>query len=602
VLADLPAVQSIYNERLAARRGALARWRNLDERIANLRLVVFVLGVVVGIASFALDLIAGPWLVAPFVGFISLVVWHAYVIRSARTVEIAVEYYLRALSRLDGTWPGTGNQRCDLVDDEHPYAADLDLFGHGSMFELLCNARTQAGERSLAAWLAAPASKEVVCGRQAAVDELRDRIDLREDLAMLGRDVGEFVHPDALIAWGERPSPFSPAVARWARIAAWMLASAAVGSVVAWALTPVGPWPLIVVIVLEWVTGRLLRDRLDAVLAGVQQPEEELVVLARVLDRMQQERLQSPRLAVLRQQLLTGNIVASVSIAALERRISWLNAQRNQFFAPFAYLLMWGVHFGLAIEGWRRQYGTQIRFWLDAVGELEALCDLSGYAFEHPADPFPEIRDCGPYFEGEEIGHPLLVETDCVRNSVRLDGECRAMIVSGSNMSGKTTLLRTVGINAVLALAGAPVRAKRLVLSELKVGATIRIHDSIQKGRSRFYSEIKRLQTLMEISRKGDGKLLFLLDEILHGTNSHDRRVGGEAVLRSFIDARGIGLVTTHDLALAGIADSLSPRAVNVHFADTLEQGKLHFDYVMRPGVVTRSNALELMRSVGLDV
>ena len=602
MLADLPAVQSIYNERLAARRGALARWRNLDERIANLRLVVFVLGVVVGIASFALDLIAGPWLVAPFVGFISLVVWHAYVIRSARTVEIAVEYYLRALSRLDGTWPGTGNQRCDLVDDEHPYAADLDLFGHGSMFELLCNARTQAGERSLAAWLAAPASKEVVCGRQAAVDELRDRIDLREDLAMLGRDVGEFVHPDALIAWGERPSPFSPAVARWARIAAWMLASAAVGSVVAWALTPVGPWPLIVVIVLEWVTGRLLRDRLDAVLAGVQQPEEELVVLARVLDRMQQERLQSPRLAVLRQQLLTGNIVASVSIAALERRISWLNAQRNQFFAPFAYLLMWGVHFGLAIEGWRRQYGTQIRFWLDAVGELEALCDLSGYAFEHPADPFPEIRDCGPYFEGEEIGHPLLVETDCVRNSVRLDGECRAMIVSGSNMSGKTTLLRTVGINAVLALAGAPVRAKRLVLSELKVGATIRIHDSIQKGRSRFYSEIKRLQTLMEISRKGDGKLLFLLDEILHGTNSHDRRVGGEAVLRSFIDARGIGLVTTHDLALAGIADSLSPRAVNVHFADTLEQGKLHFDYVMRPGVVTRSNALELMRSVGLDV
>ncbi|OGQ77546.1 MAG: hypothetical protein A2289_08095 [Deltaproteobacteria bacterium RIFOXYA12_FULL_58_15] len=592
----------MYNERLAARRGALARWRNLDERIANLRLVVFVLGVVVGIASFALDLIAGPWLVAPFVGFISLVVWHAYVIRSARTVEIAVEYYLRALSRLDGTWPGTGNQRCDLVDDEHPYAADLDLFGHGSMFELLCNARTQAGERSLAAWLAAPASKEVVCGRQAAVDELRDRIDLREDLAMLGRDVGEFVHPDALIAWGERPSPFSPAVARWARIAAWMLASAAVGSVVAWALTPVGPWPLIVVIVLEWVTGRLLRDRLDAVLAGVQQPEEELVVLARVLDRMQQERLQSPRLAVLRQQLLTGNIVASVSIAALERRISWLNAQRNQFFAPFAYLLMWGVHFGLAIEGWRRQYGTQIRFWLDAVGELEALCDLSGYAFEHPADPFPEIRDCGPYFEGEEIGHPLLVETDCVRNSVRLDGECRAMIVSGSNMSGKTTLLRTVGINAVLALAGAPVRAKRLVLSELKVGATIRIHDSIQKGRSRFYSEIKRLQTLMEISRKGDGKLLFLLDEILHGTNSHDRRVGGEAVLRSFIDARGIGLVTTHDLALAGIADSLSPRAVNVHFADTLEQGKLHFDYVMRPGVVTRSNALELMRSVGLDV
>ena len=264
-------------------------------------------------------------------------------------------------------------------------------------------------------------------------------------------------------------------------------------------------------------------------------------------------------------------------------------------------LLLWSTQFAIAIENWRRISGPAVGRWLAAVGEFEALCALSGYGYEHPADPFPELVEQGICFEGEGLGHPLLPVDLCVRNDVRLGGELRVLLVSGSNMSGKSTLLRTVGTNAVLAFAGAPVRAAGLRLSPLSVGASIRIVDSLQDGSSRFYAEITRLRQLVDMT-KGAFPLLFLLDELLHGTNSHDRRIGAEAVVRGLVDRGAVGLFTTHDLALAEIAEALGPRAANVHFQDHLEDGKIVFDYVMRPGIVRKSNALELMRSVGLEV
>jgi DNA mismatch repair ATPase MutS len=228
------------------------------------------------------------------------------------------------------------------------------------------------------------------------------------------------------------------------------------------------------------------------------------------------------------------------------------------------------------------------------------LCSLSAFAYEHPADIFPEIVGSGTLFDGEDLRHPLLPSDKSVPNSVRLDTNRQIFIVSGSNMSGKSTLLRTVGVNAVLALAGAPVRAKRMQLSIVAIGATIRVMDSLQQGTSRFYAEIKRLHDIMELAKKMP--TLFLLDEILHGTNSHDRAVGAEAVIRGLIGRGAIGLVTTHDLALTKLADTLAPQAANFHFQDHLENGRMVFDYRLHPGVVEKSNALELMRAVGLEV
>jgi DNA mismatch repair ATPase MutS len=240
--------------------------------------------------------------------------------------------------------------------------------------------------------------------------------------------------------------------------------------------------------------------------------------------------------------------------------------------------------------------------WLRAAGELEAFSALSTYAYEHPADPFPMLVEGEGLFDAQALGHPLLPEETAVRNDVTLGaGGARVIVVSGSNMSGKSTLLRSVGINVVLALAGAPVRATYLRLSPLGLGATLRVEDSLQDGRSRFYAEIVRIRGIVERARS-PLPLLFLLDEILHGTNSYDRRVGAEAIVRALAAAGAIGLVTTHDLALTELPGHLSVEAINMHFEDRLEDGQMVFDYRMRPGVVKHSNALALMRAVGLDV
>jgi DNA mismatch repair ATPase MutS len=277
-----------------------------------------------------------------------------------------------------------------------------------------------------------------------------------------------------------------------------------------------------------------------------------------------------------------------------------LDWQRNQLFAPIAILLLWQAHLSFALEGWRKKYGEKIRFWIQSVGEIETLSSFSCYSYEHPEDPFPEIVD-GTCFEGTGLGHPLIPENQCIRNSVELNLEKRLKIVSGSNMSGKSTLLRTIGVNAVLALAGAPVRAKHLRLSPLSIGASIHILDSLQTGSSRFYAEITRLRQIMDLAQNKP-PVLFLLDEILHGTNSADRLIGAEAIVRGFLQRNAIGLLTTHDLALTNIADKLGPVAENIHFQDHIEDGRIAFDYRVHPGVVQKSNAIALMRAVGLEV
>ena len=276
-------------------------------------------------------------------------------------------------------------------------------------------------------------------------------------------------------------------------------------------------------------------------------------------------------------------------------------------FAVFAIVFMWGPNFALAIERWRQRHGPRISEWIEALAELEALSSLAGYAFENPDAVFPELVPAdagasspGPVIEGEALGHPLLSRAACVANDLHLDGPVRAHVISGSNMSGKSTFLRTVGINVVLALAGAPVRAVRMRVSPVRIGATLRVQDSLQEGASRFWAELVRLRVVSELAKVEP--TLFLLDEIFHGTNSHDRRIGAEALLRSLLAHGAVGLLTTHDLALAEAAEALAPAATNVHFEDQLRDGELHFDYRMREGVVRKSNALALMRSVGLEL
>jgi len=585
-----------YKRRLEARRSEVARYDARHRLMGDLRLAV-ALGAA-GLAWLALGrgLLSGWWLLAPAAVFTALAVVHDGVLRGCRACQRAVDYYERALARLDHRWMGAGEPGTRYTDPAHPYADDLDLFGPGSLFELLSTARTPMGEDALAAWLRTPAAPATVLARQAAVAELRPRLDLRETLAVLGEDVRSEVHPAALAAWGEgAPVPWR----RWEKPVADALAVLAVVGAVVWAVWGERDFFLAVVLV-ESAWFLHVRRRTDRVLAGVDMAAHDLDVLAQVLVRLEREQFASPLLAGLRSQLDIEGWPPSRRLRRLKRLVHLVESADHVLLRVVDPLLQYRVHLAFLVEAWRKQSGPAARRWLAAVGEMEALSSLAGYAYEHPADPFPEFTE-GALFEGEALGHPLLPEDRTVRNDVRLGDVPRVLVVSGSNMSGKSTLLRTMGVNAVLAQAGAPVRAARLRLSPLRVGASIRVLDSLQGGSSRFYAEITRLRQIVDLAG-GPVPVLFLIDEFLNGTNSHDRRIGAEAVVRGLVDRGALGLVTTHDLALAHIADVLAPRAANVHFEDHLEDGKLRFDYRLRPGVVRKSNALELMRSVGLDV
>ena len=584
-------VREEYERRLAARREAAARHESQFGRIGVWRLFT-------GIAT-AFILWYNFWLLPiPVAGFIALLVWHEKIARRVAGEKRAADYYARAINRLEGKWSEAGETGDRFRDPNHPYADDLDLFGRGSVFQLLNSARTIAGESTLAAWLKAPSAAEEVRGRQEAVTELRERLDLREDLALLGEDVRSGLHADVLMRWGNRTAT---AIRAWHRVAAFALSASLV---VAFAGYMFQLWtlaPLLLIVLFELAFFTTVRRHVQSILGSVDTPARDLRILAEVLGRLEREPLKSGLLGTLKQRIATEGVPASKQIARLRRLIEYRDQANNQMFAIIAEPLLWSAQFAFAIERWRQASGPHIGEWIAAVGEIEALSSFAGYAAEHPEDPFPQLEAEAPLFDGSGIAHPLISPAVAVRNDVRLDHELRLLLISGSNMSGKSTLLRSVGLNTVLAWAGAPVRAKQLRVSRLEVGAAMRAQDSVLDGKSRFYAEITRLRCVVDLVDR-PAPLLFLLDEILSGTNSHDRLIGAAAVVRSLVERGAIGLVTTHDLALAHIADDLAPHALNVHFEDHIEDGKIAFDYRMRPGVVQKSNALELMRSVGLEV
>jgi hypothetical protein len=597
-IANAASRRQIYTERLAARQAMADRFARALDQLGWSRVGVFTAGVALAILVFVFRR-AGPlWLVLPAAVFLVLLYWQDQVAQRLRRAQRAVRFYARGLERLEERWQGTGEAGLRFLDEAHPYALDLDLFGTGSLFERLCTARTHLGENTLADWLRGPAPRDEVLARQTAVRELVPRLDLREDLALLGTDMPGGVDFSALVAWGLAPRVLT---SKPVRLLAAGLGTLNFITLFGWLFLDFTSLPFAAALLLSGLIMLGLRARVRAVLGPVEAAAEGIALLAGLLARLENEPFAALRLRALQSALQAEGRLPSQQIAELARRVEWHAARHNQLFAPVAVLLLWNTQFAFAFEAWRARSGPALPHWLAAIGTIEALAALAAYTFENPADPFPEISAGTAEFNGVDLGHPLLPIERCVCNDVALTSPLRLLLVSGSNMSGKSTLLRTVGINAVLALAGGPVRARRLTLTPLAVGATLRVQDSLQAGRSRFFAEITRVRQLMELTH-GSVPVLFLLDELFHGTNSHDRLIGARAVIGRLLDAGAVGLVTTHDLALTQIACELSPRAQNVHFEDDFVNGSMSFDYRMRPGVVPRSNALALMRSVGLDV
>ncbi|HEU5341253.1 MutS-related protein [Edaphobacter sp.] len=603
-IAATPSPAEEYRQHQQARQTLAARFEKTHIRLGNLRLVIFLAAAIMAWFSLDHDTFSTWWLLAPVALFATIAVFHAHILYKRERAERAADHYAKGIARIEDRWTGNGQQTQRPETANHVYAADLDLFGPASLFELLSQARTRMGEDTLAHWLLAPSPIASLRQRHAAIDELRPRLDLREDIAVLEgssrKDIKTGVHPEALIGWAEAPAQLVHPNVRWL---ARLLALAAIATAILW-IESGTKTPFFSVLIIEAAIAALLHKRTTEVLHATAHAFDDLKLLSALVARIERESFTTSQLQNIRKSLVSKQLPASKAIARLATIAGYIDSLENPIVHFLDIPLLYSVQTAYAAEAWRRVHGSAVRRWLEAIGEAEALLSISAYSYEHPADSFPDlIEDGQPLFDATQLGHPLIPAAKCIRNNVSIGGvdAAQALLISGSNMSGKSTLLRAIGINTVLAMAGAPVRAESLRLTALHVGASILINDSLQQGSSRFYAEIIRLRRIADLAEKSP-PLLFLLDELLQGTNSKDRLTGAAGVVRALLDAGAIGLISTHDLALTHIGSNNDHRLHNVHFQDEIEDGRMKFDYTLRDGVVTHSNGIELMRLIGLKV
>lgn len=549
---------------------------------------------------------AGAWagLGATVAAFVALVLVHARVIEAKERAAAALRFHERGLARMAHAWgdlPATSER---FVSADHPFARDLDVFGRGSVMQLVDATETRLGEERLAKLLqleepgAWPAD---VAERQAAARDLAGRPAFREALAAAGGVLaGERADPAPLLAWAEaKDDGLTPAI----RVLAWLVPGAVVAGVAATAAMHLRAGVETLVVVAAIGVGLATGRRLTRMLEAASTREQAVSRWRAMIEAIEQEPFDAPLLVRERARLSAADRRASVEIAALERIVGFVDARRNEVFALLiGPILMWDVHCAAALLRWRARAGAHVRGWLEALAEVEALASLGGFAHEHPSFVFPELAPQATV-DAHGLGHPLIADDKRVGNDVHLPTAGRALVVTGSNMSGKSTMLRAIGVNVVLANAGAPVCATAARIGPARVATSMRIDDSLEQGVSHFYAELRRLKRVIDLAREtGRPAVLFLLDEILHGTNSRERVLGACAVVKELLARGALGAVSTHDLGITALEKELRGRVENVHFEEQVRGEEMSFDYVLRPGIVQSSNALRLMRAVGIDV
>lgn len=582
--------------------------------ISNLRGVSFGTFVIAGLfALFGDDGdVAGPLSGVGFVGFVVLLFVHAKVIRAEDAARRRAQVNADAHARVTDGWRELPADGARFADAAHPYADDLDVFGRGSLYQRVSVAHTHFGQEALANLLRAPASAADISLRQEAVRALTTELDVRQALeahALLAVDAPTkdrkrpprpAPDPEPLLAWAEsEPRLTNRALLVWAARVLPVATLAGIG----WALWfggPVAGWglPLFLQIVLIYAT----REDVVRAFNAVSATEGAFTRYGAMLEILEQLDVDS-RLVKSMQERAKGDAGRPPSLAMndFRRAVSWFELRHNGLVHPFANaLLSWDIHCVLGVERWQARSGKAARVWLQCLGELEALSSLAGLAHDEPGFAFPKLTSA-PKFSAVGLGHPLIFGERRVSNDVELPRAGTAMLVTGSNMSGKSTLLRAMGLAAVMAGAGAPVCARSATLGLFAVRTSIRVSDSLERGVSHFYAELRKLKAVMDATT-GTLPVFFLLDEILHGTNSLERQIGARWVLAQLLERGALGAISTHDMELCRLPEPLMQHVQQVHFRESVENDKMTFDYRLRPGPVSAGNALQLMRIIGLDV
>jgi hypothetical protein len=595
--------ESEYTRRLGERQRQLAGITVLHRRLWTYLAAITLISILIAWAALSSHSVSKLWILLPSVVGISIIQSLAKNAGLHRRVQRIVSFYELGLGRLRHQWQGRGIDGANFKPQSHPYASDLDLFGPGSLFELLCTARTSIGRAMLANWLLNPAEFGEAAERQAAVAELRAQLDLQEDWASV--EGGALDQAGSSVRdWARAPAVTFPLYAQ--ALAIVLPICLIVVSVLAWVGVFGHSWlfAITVPVALEALVAALLLKKTKRTAANLVLPSFELALLVPLLSRLEAAHFQCPLLHSLQSQLTASSGRPSTQIRILSLQAWLMNLRQIEYFALLASPILWGTNLAICIQRWRQQNREGLARWLDSLGQFEALLCFARYSYENPDHTSAILRPHSyPLFHAEALGHPLLDHFTCVRCNLQLDAHGTQLImVSGSNISGKSTLLRAVGVNSVLALAGAPVRAARLEISPLQIACSIGIHDSLLQAKSRFQAEVERLKWILTLSRTNN--VVFLLDEMLNGTNSSDRFWGASAVIEQLAESGAVGLVTTHDLALTEVVEgmnvTLDHRAINVHFEEHYQHGEMRFDYRMRSGVLTRTNGLNVMAALGL--
>lgn len=576
---------------------ALARREN---GLSAGRLVTFLAILVVGIAGISqahLPMILGG--VAGIVVFIVLVIVHARVLMAKEAAEARVAVHDRHLLRLAARWgelPASG-----AVQSNHPYASDVDLVGSDSLAQRLDVSQTLRGEQNLSVWLGTPASISEIKARQAAVAELADNLDLREALEARGNTAKGSSKLDGapFLAFTKRKdlvrgTALVPVIHVFPLVVLGLYIAGEQGLLPAWA------WVLALVaqsiFALSFASRAVDAFQLIAARRGYAEAFQKMLVT------IEEASFESERLNTLRERVHVEGRAPSSYMARLDRWAG-LAEFHTQFPIHFVVNLMtlWDLHVLLRLEGWNADVGKGLGDAFEALGEIEALSSLASMLHQDPSASLPTLHEERRSFAAEALVHPLLPVETRVANDVQMPPEGAVVIITGSNMAGKSTLLRAVGLNIALAQAGGPVLAKSFDLSPVRLRASMRIDDDLKRGASYFHAELTKLRSVVA-DADAEPPIFFLLDELLRGTNARARHIGARAILKHLSERGASGLTATHDIALSALEDENPEHVLNVHFTDVMLDGEMVFDYRLQPGVVKTSNALQLLKMAGIEV
>ena len=597
-----------YTRRESAAATSADLWKGRSDTIARARMGVFLVTVAVLICYVAVPgarTLLGAIALLLSMAFVALIVrhtrarrferWHRELARVARSAQ---DRRLRRWEALERPSPPSP------VD--HPYADDLDIFGRASLHTLLSSTCTQPGEELLRSWLLGPAAPDVINHRQEAVRELTPAIEFRDELEATGRIAGP-VEPEQLrllLEWAESPAWVLP------RTRLRYLAVAVPLSLVATIVLHVFaiiPYLWSISIVLALAVMRCFKERIHEDFARVSTGESGLRLYHTLMERVAEKQFQATLLKGVRDGLTLGGEAAAEALGRLFRFIEMSDLRHNgNAHVPVNVATLWDVHVLVKMERWKEEHGQSLRGWMTSLGHVDALSALAGLAHAHPRWVFPELQRKGiPRLVAEALAHPLLRPEQAVRNDVEMGPPGSLLLVTGSNMSGKSTFLRAIGTNVVLAGAGGPVCAQSMTLPVVDLRTAMRIRDSLEEGISYFLAELKRLKSVCDAaSEASDLPVLYLLDEVLQGTNTAERQIAARRILRHLLGQYTIGAVTTHDLTLADASD-LKQSSVMVHFRELLDEREgetpIAFDYRLREGLATSTNALKLMEIMGLS-